>query len=149
VSLRTVPVTFAQAKAFVGDWHRHHRPPTGHKYSIGVADGEVLVGVAIVGRPVARLLDDGQTLEVVRVATDGHRNACSLLYAAAWQAAKALGYRRMITYTRQDESGASLRAAGWRIVASRPPSPGWSRPSRPRHDHGVDHTARHRWQAPS
>jgi hypothetical protein len=149
VSLRTVPVTFAQAKAFVGDWHRHHRPPTGHKYSIGVADGEVLVGVAIVGRPVARLLDDGQTLEVVRVATDGHRNACSLLYAAAWQAAKALGYRRMITYTRQDESGASLRAAGWRIVASRPPSPGWSRPSRPRHDHGTEHTARHRWQAPS
>jgi hypothetical protein len=86
-----VPVTFAQAKAFVGDWHRHHRPPTGHKYSIGVADGEVLVGVAVVGRPVARLLDDGQTLEVVRVATDGTHNACSLLYTAAWQAAKALG----------------------------------------------------------
>ena len=143
-----MPVTFAQAKAFVGDWHRHHRPPAGHKYSIGVAEDEMLVGVAIVGRPVARLLDNGQTLEVVRVATDGTRNACSLLYAAAWQAAKALGYRRMITYTRQDESKTSLRAAGWRIVASRPPRPGWSRPSRPRHDHATEHTARHRWQPP-
>lgn len=143
-----MPVTFAQAKAFVGDWHRHHRLPTGHKYSIGVADGEVLVGVAVVGRLVARLPDDGQTLKVVRVATDGTRNACSLLYAAAWQAAKALGHRRVITYTRQDESGASLRAAGWRIVASRPPRLGWSRPRRPRHDHGTEQTARHRWQPP-
>jgi hypothetical protein len=91
VSLRTVPVTFAQACQFVADWHRHHRPPVGHKFSLGVADAEVLVGVAIVGRPVARMLDDGLTLEVTRVATDGSRNACSLLYAAAWQAAKALG----------------------------------------------------------
>jgi hypothetical protein len=65
VSLRTVPVTFAQAQAFVADWHRHHRPPRGHKFSIGVADpDDVLVGVAIVGRPVARHLDDGLTLEV-------------------------------------------------------------------------------------
>jgi hypothetical protein len=99
VSLRTVPVSFRQAGQFVADWHRHHPPPRGHKFSIGVADGELLVGVAMVGRPVARMLDDGLTLEVTRVATDGHRNACSLLYAAAWQAAKALGYRRLITYT--------------------------------------------------
>jgi len=101
VSLRTVPVTFAQASQFVADWHRHHRPPRGHKFSLGVADAEVLVGVAIVGRPVARMLDDGLTLEVTRVATDGCRNACSLLYAATWQAAKALGYRRLITYTQK------------------------------------------------
>jgi L-amino acid N-acyltransferase YncA len=150
VSLRVVPVTFAQACAFITDWHRHRRPPQGHKFSLGVANGEVLVGVAVVGRPVARLLDDGQTLEVTRVAVaDGARNACSLLYAAAWRAAKALGYRQLIAYTQHGESGASLRAAGWRIVAARPPSPGWSRPSRPRTDHGVDHTARLRWQAPS
>ncbi|RSM64059.1 hypothetical protein DMB66_21355 [Actinoplanes sp. ATCC 53533] len=149
MSLRTVPVTFAEACQFVADWHRHHRPPRGHKFSIGVADGEVLVGVAIVGRPVARLLDDGQTLEVTRVTTDGHRNACSLLYAAAWQAAKALGYRRLITYTQDGESGASLRAAGWRIVAARPPAPGWSRPSRPREAHGTAGIARQRWHAPT
>jgi hypothetical protein len=120
----------------------------GHKFSLGVADAEVLVGVAIVGRPVARLLDDGLTLEVTRVATDGSQNACSLLYAAAWQASKALGYRRLITYTQDGESGASLRAAGWRIVAARPPAAGWSRPSRPRDDHGTAHIARRRWQAP-
>jgi len=149
VSLRTVPVTFAQACQFVADWHRHHnRPPRGHKFSIGVADGDVLVGVAIVGRPVARHLDDGQTLEITRVATDGARNACSLLYAAAWQAAKAIGYRKLVTYTQDGESGASLRAAGWHVVATRPPAPGWSRPSRPREDHGTAHIARRRWQAP-
>src|SRR6266508_3072026 len=148
MGLRTVPVSFAQACAFVAAWHRHHRPPTGHKFSIGVAtDDGVLVGVAMVGRPVARLLDDGHTLPE-RVATDGHRNACSLLYAAAWQAARALGYRRLVTYTQAGESGASLRAAGWRVVAARPPAPGWSRPSRPRDDHGVDRIARLRWQPP-
>ena len=149
MSLRVVPVTFAQAKAFITDWHRHHRPPQGHKFSLGVADGEELVGVAVVGRPVARMLDDGHTLEVTRVAVaDGARNACSLLYAAAWRAAKALGYRRLVTYTQASESGASLRAAGWRVVASRPAAPGWSRPSRPRTDHGTEHTARLRWQSP-
>ena len=145
-----MPVTFAQARDFVGDWHRHHRPPVGHKYSIGVADErDVLVGVAVVGRPVARHLDDGLTLEVTRVATDGTPNACSLLYAAAWQAAKALGYRTLLTYTQAGESGASLRAAGWRVVAARPPRGGWTTPSRPRADHGVDQTARLRWQPPS
>jgi hypothetical protein len=116
---------------------------------MGIAnEQDVLVGVAVVGRPVARMLDDGQTLEVTRVATDGSPNCCSMLYAAAWQATKALGYRRLITYTQTGESGASLRAAGWRVVAARPPRPGWSRPSRPRADHGVDHTARLRWQRP-
>ncbi|WP_326550148.1 XF1762 family protein [Micromonospora sp. NBC_01813] len=110
---------------------------------------DVLVGVAVVGRPVARLLDDGLTLEVTRVATDGTRNANSLLYAAAWQAARALGYRRLVTYTQDGESGASLRASGWRIVASRPPQPGWSRPSRPRVDHGTADIARSRWEPSS
>jgi hypothetical protein len=149
MSLRTVPVTFAQACQFVAAWHRHHGPPVGHKFSLGVADEhDTLVGVAIVGRPVARHLDDGLTLEALRVATDGHKNACSLLYAAAWQAARALGYRRLVTYTQAGENGASLRAAGWRIVAARPPTPGWSRPSRHRDDHGTDHIARLRWQPP-
>lgn len=144
-----MPVTFAQAKAFITDWHRHHKAPQGHRYSIGIACGDELVGVAVVGRPVARMLDDGHTLEVTRVAVaDGTPNGCSMLYAAAWTAAKALGYRTLITYSQAGESGASLRAAGWRVVASRPPSPGWTRPSRPRTDRGVDHIARQRWQAP-
>ena len=96
--LMLIPVSLAEANAFVAQHHRHHKPVTGHKFSIGcTADGQ-LVGVAIVGRPVSRYLDDGQTLEVNRLCTDGTKNACSMLYAAAWRAARAMGYRKMITY---------------------------------------------------
>ncbi|MEV6927041.1 XF1762 family protein [Dactylosporangium sp. NPDC051485] len=142
-----MPVTFAQACAFITDSHRR---PAGHKYSIGVAGQDnLLAGVAVIGRPVARLLDDGHTLEVTRVGTDGTSNACSMLYAAAWTAAKALGYRRLVTYTQAGESGASLRAAGWHVIAQRRATPGWSRPSRPRTDHGTASIARQRWHAPT
>lgn len=135
--LHVVPISYAEASAFVDDWHRHNRAPRGHKFSIGVAteDG-TLVGVAMVGRPVARHYDDGATLEVNRTATDGTPNANSMLYGAAWRAAKAMGYRRLITYTQAGESGASLRAAGWTVLAQRKARPGtnrgWSVPSRPR-----------------
>lgn len=148
MSLRLVPVSFADACGFVAMWHRHHQPPVGHKFSVGVAcDARVLRGVVVVGRPVARHLDDGSTLEVTRTATDGTANANSMLYAAAWRAAKALGYRRLITYTQDGESGASLRAAGWRVIAQRAPRPGWDVPSRPRSDRGVDGIARTLWEA--
>jgi hypothetical protein len=145
--LQLVPVTFAQACEFVELWHRHHPPAEGHKFSIGVADGEMLVGVATVGRPVARHYDDGRTLEVNRTATDGTRNANSMLYGAAWRAASALGYRRLITYTQEGESGASLRAVGWRVVAQRPARAGWSARSRPRSGHGNDRVPRTLWEA--
>ena len=146
--LRIVPVKFEDACGFVSMWHRHHKPPVGHKFSIGVVTpDDKLVGVAMVGRPVARFLDDGMTLEVNRSATDGTPNANSALYGAAWRATKALGYSRLITYTQAGESGSSLRGAGWRVVAERPPTNGWSVPSRPRDDHGVDHIARTLWEA--
>ena len=93
-----------------------------------------VVGVAIVGRPVARMLDNGWVLEVNRCCTDGTRNACSALYGAAWRAARALGYRRLITYTLPSEGGASLRGAGWRVVGQTTNVNGWSCPSRPRVD---------------
>jgi hypothetical protein len=148
VSLRLVPVTFAQAKGFIAEWHRHHRPPPGHKFSVGVAnDQDELVGVAVVGRPVARHFDDGLTLEVNRSAVDGSRNANSMLYAAAWRAAKALGYRRLVTYTQEGESGASLRAAGYRVVAELEPRKGWDTPSRRRDGRGVDGIPRMLWEA--
>lgn len=147
MSLHIVPVTFTQACEFVAEWHRHHAPPVGHKFSLGVGDGHLLVGVAIVGRPVARHFDDGQTLEVTRTATDGTPHANSMLYGAAWRAAKALGYRRLITYTQDGESGTSLRAAGWHVVAERPAKPGWSRPSRPRQLRGTEHVQRYLWEA--
>ncbi len=147
MALTIVPVTFDDAWQFVAAHHRHHRPPIGHKFSLGVAVGETLVGVAMVGRPVARHYDDGATLEVNRSATDGTEHANSMLYAAAWRAAKALGYRRLITYTQEGESGASLRGAGWRVVAEMPPRKGWSVPSRPRIDRGVDGIQRTLWEA--
>jgi len=134
VSLVVVPISLDEAKAFVRAHHRHHRPPVSHKFSLAVADETGRVrGVAIVGRPVARALDDGWTLEVTRVATDGARNACSMLYASAWRAARAIGYRTLVTYTLEEEGGASLRAAGWRVVAQTAGG-SWSCPSRPRVD---------------
>lgn len=132
--LQIVPIHFAEAVAFVARTHRHHPPPRGHKFSLAVADeaGDVR-GVAIVGRPVSRGLQDGWTLEVTRVATDGAPNACSALYAAAWRAARAMGYRRLVTYTLASEPGTSLRAAGWRVVAQ-VSGRSWDCPSRPRVD---------------
>ncbi len=112
--LEIVPMTLREANAYVEQNHRHHGPVAGHKYSIGLSDGEKIVGVAIVGRPVSRHLDDGWTLEVNRLCTDGTKNACSMLYAAAWRAARAMGYKRLITYILESENGASLRAAGWK-----------------------------------
>lgn len=133
MSLVAVPITFSEACAFVALHHRHHKPPVGHKLSIGCAtDGEI-VGVAIASRPVSRRLDDGWTLEVSRVATDGTRNACSFLYGAVRRAGKAMGYTRFITYTLPSEGGASLRAAGWEDVGTTP-GKSWSVPSRPRVD---------------
>lgn len=147
MSLQLVHVTFADACGFVAMWHRHHAEPIGHKFSVGVANDTTLVGVAIVGRPVARHFDDGRTLEVLRTATDGTHNCNSMLYGACWRAAAALGYRRLITYTQAGESGSSLRAAGWRVIASRLPRAGWDTPSRPREDRGTDRIARTLWEA--
>ena len=111
--LAIIPVSLSQANDFVEQHHRHHKPVRGHKFSIGcITDGR-LAAVAIVGRPVSRHLDDGFTLEVNRLCSDGTKNACSFLYAAAARAAKELGYRKIITYALDTENGASLRAAGW------------------------------------
>lgn len=142
-----IPLRFRDAADFVVAWHRHHDAPLSHKFSLGALAGDTLVGVAIVGRPVARAFDDGRTLEVARTATDGTPNANSFLYGAARRATFALGYDRLITYTQEGESGASLRAAGWHIVAERPPRAGWWSPSRPRESRGLENTARTLWEA--
>lgn len=132
--MEVVPITLAEANAFVERHHRHHGPVVGAKFCVAVADSEGIVrGVAIVGRPVARALDDGWVLEVTRCCTDGTANACSMLYAASWRAARALGYRRLITYTLSSERGASLVASGWKVVG-KVRGRSWSCPSRPRVD---------------
>ena len=111
--MRLVPVSLKAANTFVAEHHRHHKPVVGHKFSIGCALDGRLVGVAIVGRPVSRYLDNGLTLEVNRLCTTGEKNACSMLYAAAARAAKAMGYRKVITYILQSELGTSLKASGF------------------------------------
>lgn len=131
--LSIVPMTFSEACEFIARFHRHHRPPQGMVFALGCALGGEIVGVATVGRPVARALDDGWTLEVTRTCTDGTKNANSMLYGAAWRAAKGLGYRRLITYTLPEESGASLRACAWRCLGIAGGG-SWSRPKRPRVD---------------
>lgn len=133
MSLRIVPLRIKTANALVTRWHRHHAPTVGGLFAIGAADGRDLVGACIVGRPVSRNLDDGQTAEVTRCVTDGTPNACSLLYAAAWRAWRAMGGLRLITYTLATEPGTSLKAAGWRVLYETKERPqGWDTPSRRR-----------------
>lgn len=127
------PITLEEANAYIEANHRHHGTVVGHKFSIGLAEAEQIIGVCIVGRPVARGFDDGLTVEVTRLCTDGTKNACSKLYGAAWRAAKALGYKRLITYTLASEDGASLRAAGWKVLHE-VKGRSWNSPSRPRVD---------------
>lgn len=114
--LKLVPVSLKEANTFVAEYHRHHKPVTGHKFSLGCTQEGQLVGVAIVGRPVSRYLDDGMTLEVNRLCSTGEKNVCSFLYGAAARAGKALGYQRIVTYTLDTEPGTSLRAAGWKCM---------------------------------
>ncbi|MGW4791787.1 XF1762 family protein [Nonomuraea sp. NPDC004297] len=145
--LHIVPITFPAACAFVSEHHRHHTPPQGHKLSFGVATTEGrLVGVAIVGRPVSRILQNGSTVEATRVATDGTPNACSALLAAAWRTFRPAGYRRLITYIQEGETGISLHAAGMRQVAVLPPRGGWDTPSRPRTSRGTEQIGRQLWE---
>ena len=132
--MRLKPITHKAAKAFVRETHRHLKPPVGAVFVLSVVDDDDIVrGVAIVGRPVARMLDDGVTLEVTRLATDGAKNACSMLYGAAVRIARSMGYSRVITYTLPEEGGASLRASGW-VDDGRAGGGNWGRTSRERAD---------------
>ena len=112
--LQIRPITLREANVYVAQHHRHNLPTNGHKFSVACYDGDRLCGVAITGRPVSRKLDDGLTLEIMRVCTDGTRNACSILYGACSRCAKEMGYKRVVTYTLISEPGSSLRAAGFK-----------------------------------
>lgn len=146
------PVTRDEARAFVAAHHRHSGAPVSWRFGVGLDLGGELVGVAIAGRPVARMLDDGRTLEITRVCTLGDRNAASRLYGAVCRAGAALGYRRAVTYTLATEPGSSLRASGFVAVAAVPPRDTWASPSRPRYERDlwgaatVPTAARVRWE---
>jgi hypothetical protein len=132
--LTIVPIELAEANAFIVKHHRHHGKVIGWKFGVACADENgTVVGVATVGRPVSRHLDNGWTLEVNRLCTDGTPHAASMLYGAAWRAAKSLGYRRLITYILDTEKGVSLIAAGWRLLGERGGG-SWDCKSRPRVD---------------
>jgi hypothetical protein len=134
--MKVIPISISEANKFVANFHRHNKPVQGAKFAIGASDGENLIGVAIVGRPVSRHLDDGETAEVTRccVLDDAPKGACSFLYSRCWRVWAAMGGSRLITYTLQSESGASLRGAGWKIVGQTPgfsEGKGWTtRPGR-------------------
>lgn len=133
-ALTVTPIELRDANDFVSRIHRHHKPVVGHRFSIGLRDESgALRAVAIVGRPVARRLQDGRTVEVTRMCSDGAQNACSMLYRAAWRAAREMGYKRLVTYTLASEPGTSLRAAGF-VATAETPGRSWSVPSRPRED---------------
>lgn len=140
------PLGRDEANELVAKWHRHHKPTQGYKFAIGLKmDGEV-VGALIAGRPVARMSDDGLTLEVTRVVVrEGVKNGCSKLYGSARRAAFALGYKRVLTYTLSSEPGTTLQAAGWHTTGTTSGG-SWSRPSRARDDkHPLE--AKIRWEA--
>ena len=136
--LIAVPCFRDEANAFIREHHRHHGPVVGSVLTIACAKAATegdhrICGVVTVGRPVARRLQDGWTAEVTRLATDGTPHACSFLYAAAWRAARAIGYHRLVTYILDSENGVSLKAAGWRMVGEAGGG-SWSRKDRPRVD---------------
>lgn len=141
--LRTIPLTLREANAYVFRHHRHHKPTTGHRFSIGVLGSSGLCGVAIIGHPVARMLDQRRIVEVNRVCTDGTRNACSLLYGAAARASQAMGYFAILTYTLDEEGGASLRGAGWWGEPALDLIKTWVTPSDPRRQGGI---AKPKWR---
>lgn len=131
--MEIVPISRDPAFEFITKVHRHHRPPQGFKFAVALQRGAELVGVATVGRPVARPLDDGRSAEVTRLCTDGSANACSMLYGACWRAAKAMGYRRLYTYILEDEPGTSLKAAGF-VLDGQVAGRSWDTPTRRRTD---------------
>ena len=133
MGLHLTRVELKEANEFVAALHRHHKPVAGHKFSLGAVADDKLVGVAIIGRPVSRMRDDGDTLEVTRLCTDGTKNACSFLYGAASRAAFALGYHRIGTYILASEKGGSVAGAGWKNLGERGGG-SWSRGSRGRTD---------------
>ena len=131
--LTIVPIFQDEAFAFIEQFHRHHKKPVGSVFQFAVTDGDKIVGVAIVGRPNGRFQQDGFTLEVTRLCTDGTANACSKLYSACWRVSKELGYRKLITYILNSEPGTSLNASGWKLIGERGGG-SWSVKSRPRVD---------------
>lgn len=151
MTLQVIPLSLREANDFVSNFHRHSGRTSrdGGKFAIGASTGEGLVGVAIVGRPISRLLNDGFTAEVLRVCVspEAPKNTCSFLYGRCWRIWQQMGGKRLVTYTLQSESGASLRGAGWKIAGEvRPKAKGWDMPNRARRWQPIYGQAKFRWE---
>lgn len=144
--MKLVPLRLSDAKEHIRRLHRHNDAPLSWLFGVGVEANGDLVGVGIAGRPVARALDDGRTLEITRICSTGVPNVCSMLYGALSRAAFALGYSRVVTYTLQSETGASLKASGFEHVADLKERAGWDAPNRPRLFDPSPRKAKRRWE---
>ena len=130
--IKAIPISLKQAQAYIDELHRHHTHSVGDKYRVGAEVDGKLVGVVQVGRPVSRYMDNGKTLEVIRLCTDGTKDVCSFLYAKAARIAKEMGYEKIITYILDTESGVSLKASGWVLEDADCGGDSWHREKRPR-----------------
>ena len=148
MNLSVTPVTLREANEFVSNFHRHNKPTRGGKFAIGALYNDLVVGVAIVGRPVSRTLDDGYTAEVTRLCVndDAPKNTCSFLYGRCWRIWQQMGGQKIITYTLQSESGSSLKGAGWQIKGEVKPSY-WDRKSRSREWQPIYGQLKVRWES--
>lgn len=126
------PIELKECQSYINKYHRHHQAAHRDKFRIAAVDNNKIVGVIQVGRPVSRVLDDGNTLEVLRLCTNEGKNVCSFLYSRAARIAKEMGYDKIITYILESESGTSLKAAGWVCEADGVGGGDWNTPSRPR-----------------
>ena len=149
MNLSVIPITGHEANDFIKNFHRHNKPVRGQRFSIG-ASTDKLVGVAIVGRPIARLLQDGLTAEITRVCVvdTAPKGTCSFLYGRCWRIWQQMGGKRLVTYTLQEESGASLRGAGWKIMGKNKGG-GWDRKERKRDWQPIYGQLKFRWEAPN
>ena len=127
-----IPMELKDAQNYINTYHRHHQAAHRDKFRIGAMQDGKLVGVIQVGRPVSRVLDDGKTLEVLRLCSDGTKDVCSFLYSRAARIAKEMGYKKIITYILKSEVGTSLKASGWVLKADNVGGKDWNVPSRPR-----------------
>ena len=151
LKLHPLPISIKEANEFILNFHRHNAPVKNCRFAIGAGFEGKLVGVAIIGNPVARLMNDGFTMEVLRVCAkeDSPKNTCSFLYGRSWRVWQQMGGLRMITYTLQSESGSSLKGSGWKIVGETKPSKGWSRKNRDRKWQPIYGQMKFRWEVES
>lgn len=128
-----MPIELKDAQAYINQYHRHHQAAHRDKFRVAASNnGKDIIGVVQVGRPVSRVLDDGHTLEVLRLCTNGDKNVCSFLYSRAARISKEMGYDKIITYILESEDGTSLRGSGWECEAVGVGGSDWNVPGRPR-----------------